>query len=161
VAYILSQVIQMRIYRSVLIPVVLIVLGSTALAQKTDSNDPIAALADYYNAINARDYKRAFGYWESPPSSFDKFARGFADTGRVTLLVDPSIRIEGAAGSAFADISTVVIADTRGGNERVFAGCYVMRRSNVSDTGWHIYRANISPVQSSARISRMLTHRCD
>ena len=157
---------QMHSFRYALTLFILVVLGVTALGQtgktgpRDDSSDPIATLAAYYNAINARDYKRAFDYWESPPSSFEKFARGFAGTDRVTLLVDPSARIEGAAGSAFADISTVVVATTRSG-ERVFAGCYVMRRSNVSDTGWHIYRANLSLVPSSARISRMLTQRCN
>jgi heat shock protein HslJ len=128
--------------------------------QRDDRTDPIATLAAYYSAINARDYRRAYGYWESPPSSFEQFARGFADTDRVTLLVDPSFRIEGAAGSAFADISTVVVATTSAGNERVFAGCYVMRKSNVQDTGWHIYRADISMLPSSTRISRMLSRRC-
>jgi hypothetical protein len=151
-------------YASTLMAVM--VLGVTAVGQtartgpRDERNDPIATLAAYYNAINAHDYKRAFGYWETPPSSFEKFGRGFADTDRVTLLVDPSARIEGAAGSAFADVSTVVIATTRGGSERLFAGCYVLRRSNVSDTGWHIYRANISLLSSRARISRILTQRC-
>ena len=41
----------------------------------------------------------------------------------------------------YAEIPTIVVATTRSGNERVFAGCYVMRRSNVQDRGWHIYRA--------------------
>jgi heat shock protein HslJ len=128
---------------------------------REDRGDPIATLAAYYSAINARDYRRAYSYWDSPSSSFEQFARGFADTDRVRLLVEPSARIEGAAGSAFADISTIVVATTRGGSERVFAGCYVMRRSNVSDRGWRIYRANISMVPSSTRISRVLSARCN
>jgi hypothetical protein len=123
--------------------------------------DPVATLASYYSAINARDYRRAFRYWENPASSYEKFASGFADTDRVRLLIEPSTRIEGAAGSAFAEIPTIVVATTRAGNERVFAGCYVMRRSNVQDRGWQIYRANISQVPSSLRVSRMLSQVCN
>lgn len=125
-----------------------------------DTNDPLATLAAYYDAINARDYRRAFSYWDSPATSFDRFASGFADTDRVRLLVEPSVRVEGAAGSAYADVSTIVVATTRAGNERVFAGCYVMRRSNVQDRGWKIYRADVSQVPSSTRLSRMLSQAC-
>ena len=126
-----------------------------------DRDDPVATLASYYSAINSRDYRRAFRYWENPTSSFEKFASGFADTDRVRVLIEPSTRIEGAAGSAFAEISTIVVATTRAGNERVFTGCYVMRRSNVQDRGWQIYRANLSQVPSSLRVSRMLSQVCN
>jgi heat shock protein HslJ len=127
---------------------------------RDDRGNPVATLASYYNAINARDYRRAFGFWDSPPSSFERFASGFADTDSVRLLIEPSARIDGAAGSAYAEISTIVVGTTRAGNERVFAGCYTLRRSNVQDRGWRIYRANISQVPSSARISRMLSQVC-
>jgi heat shock protein HslJ len=125
-----------------------------------DRSDPLKTLASYYDAINARDYRRAYGFWDSPPSSFEQFARGFADTDRARLLVEPSTRVEGAAGSVYADIPTIVIATTRNGAERVFAGCYVMRRSNVQDRGWQIYRAGVSQVPSSTRLSRILSQGC-
>ncbi|HEY0725016.1 MAG TPA: META domain-containing protein, partial [Pyrinomonadaceae bacterium] len=110
---------------------------------REDRSDPIAALRSYYDAINARDYRRAYGYWESPTTSFDRFASGFADTDRVRVLVEPPARLDGAAGSIYAEISTIVVATTRAGIERVFAGCYTMRRSNVQDRGWLIYRGDV------------------
>ena len=125
-----------------------------------DRTDPLATLGSYYEAINARDYRRAYGFWDSPATSFERFASGFADTDRVRVLVEPSARIEGAAGSVYADISTIVVSTTRAGMDRVFAGCYVMRRSNVQDRGWKIYRANVSQVPSSTRLSRMLSQAC-
>ena len=128
---------------------------------RDDRSDPVATLSSYYTAINARDYRRAYRYWESPATSFEQFVAGFADTDRVRLLIEPSARVDGAAGSAYAEISTIVVATTRAGNERVFAGCYTMRRSNVQDRGWLIYRANISQVPSSARVSRMLSQVCN
>src|ERR1041385_225175 len=148
------------LFRGLLIAV--LVLMSSAVVGQTgaDRNDPLATLASYYDAINARDYRRAFGVWDSPPSSYEQFARGFADTDRVRLLVDPSTNVEGAAGSVYASIPAIVIATTRSGNERLFAGCYVMRRSNVQDRGWHIYRGNLSPVPSSTRLSRILSQGC-
>jgi len=127
---------------------------------RDDNSDPVATLAAYYSAINARDYRRAFRFWDSPPSSYEQFARGFADTEQVRLLVEPSTRVEGAAGSVYADIPAIVVSTLRNGSERVFAGCYVMRRSNVQDRGWQIYRAEVSQVSSNIRLSRILSQGC-
>ena len=124
-----------------------------------DRSDPIATLAGYFGAINSKDFRSAYRVWESPPSSYEQFARGFADTVRVRFLIEPATA-EGAAGSVYVSLPTIVISTTRGGNERVFAGCYVMRRSNVRDRGWHIYRADVSQFPSSARISRLISQGC-
>jgi len=124
------------------------------------SGEPLAMLSSYFDAINARDYRRAFSFWDSPATSFERFASGFADTDRVRVLVEPSARVEGAAGSAYANVSTIIVASTRTGSDRVFAGCYVLRRSNVQDRGWKIYRADVSQIPSNARISRLLSQAC-
>ena len=149
----------------------LVVMSCVVLAQgqtsrslstdpRDDRSDPLATLASYYDAINARDYSRAYRFWESPSQSIEQFSRGFADTNRVRLLVEPSTNVEGAAGSVYAEFPAIVIAMTRSGNARVFAGCYVMRRSNVEDRGWHIYRGDLSAVPSSSRLSRILSQGC-
>lgn len=135
-------------------------LAQANVGPQDDPSNPIAALASYYEAINSKDYRRAYRFWESPESSFERFVAGFADTDRVRLLVEPSTRIEGAAGSVYAEVTTIVVATTRAGNERVFAGCYTLRRSNVRNNDWRIYRADISTMPSTARVSRMLSQGC-
>ena len=127
---------------------------------RDDRRDPVTALSSYYRAINARDFRRAYRFWETPASSFEQFERGFADTQSVRILIEPPARIEGAAGSTYTEIPTVIVATTRSGNERIFAGCYVMRRSNVRDVGWQIYRADVAMMPSNARVSRMLSQSC-
>lgn len=122
--------------------------------------DPVATLAGYFSAINARDYRKAYGFWESPPSSFEKFVAGFAGTDKALLMVEPPARTEGAAGSLYVRIPAIIVFTTRGGNERVFAGCYEMRRSNVRDGDWRIYRADVSQLPSSVRISRLVQEVC-
>jgi len=129
-------------------------------APRDDRSDPVGTLAAYYSAINARDYRRAFRFWDSQPSSYEQFARGFADTDQVRLLVEPSTRVEGAAGSVYADIPAIIVSTRRNGSERVFAGCYVMRRSNVQDRGWQIYRGDVSPVSANIKLSRILSQGC-
>ncbi|HKE57727.1 MAG TPA: META domain-containing protein [Pyrinomonadaceae bacterium] len=129
---------------------------------QADANaGPTEALKAYYQAINEKQYEKAYRYWKNPTVGLDQFSRGFADTISVRLLVEPTPLIEGAAGSLFAEVPTVVIAQTNSGRERVFAGCYVMRRSNVEEGDrWHIYKASISPVTPARNISSLLQQGC-
>ena len=132
-----------------------------------DVDDPVSALIAYYRAIDSRDYRRAYRYWESPAQGLDQFARGFSDTTSVRLLLDPSPQVEGAAGSSYASIATVVISTRNRGGERLFAGCYVMRKSNLgaedgqTRRGWRIYRAEIQPVSDAARASTVIMKMCN
>lgn len=123
-------------------------------------DSPVASLNSYYAAINERRYEQAYRYWESPPSSFERFVRGFADTQRSRLFVEPAASVEGAAGSLYAQIPTIVIAETRNGGERFFAGCYTMRRRNDPRGTWRIYRANLSPVSANAALTQRLSASC-
>lgn len=128
-----------------------------------DLSSPVTMLASFYNAVDAKDYERAFGYWESPPSGLEAFARGYRDTLKIRLLVQPPTRVEGAAGSVYAEVPTVIIARQRNGSERIFSGCYVARRNNQGSSGeatWRIYKASLSPIASAASIPRLLAQAC-
>ncbi len=127
-------------------------------------DDPIESLNSYYAAINEKNYERAYQYWEANSQTLEQFRRGFSDTAIVRLLVDPAPQIEGAAGSSYANISTILVSRRSNGIERIFAGCYVMRKSNLSrednpsQRGWRIYRASIQamPPNSKAAFSSQL-----
>ena len=122
-------------------------------------DSPVAALEDYYRAINAKDYERAYRYWDNPSQSLDQFIRGFSDTAKVKLLVDPSPQVEGAAGSSYASVSSMLISQRQNGSERLFAGCYELKKSNLRPEdgalrqGWRISRANLSIVSMGPRAS--------
>jgi hypothetical protein len=128
------------------------------------SDDPIGALNNYYRALNIGEARTAYKYWENPSQTYEQFMHGFVDTMRVRILVDPSPQIDGAAGSTYAKVASVVISTQRDGSERVFAGCYVMRRSNVraedepQQKGWRIYSASLAPV--AGKFSTLLAQRC-
>ena len=108
---------------------------------------PVDLLASFYNAVDRQEYQRAYGYWESPPSSYDDFVRGYQDTASVRLIVEPPTRIEGAAGSLYAQVPTVLIATKRDGSQQIFAGCYTTRASNVGPQPfpWRINQASVAP----------------
>lgn len=125
-----------------------------------NDNDPIGALAAYYSAINNRNYEQAYRYWERPTSNYERFVRGFANTRSTRLLIEPPVRVEGAAGSLYAQVPVLLIAEMRNGNEYFYAGCYTMRRTNQPGGTWRIYRANISQGSAASALRLPISNSC-
>ncbi len=141
--------------------------GSAQLsAAFDDTGTPVDLLASFYNAINRQEYRRAYGYWETPPSGYDDFARGYADTAGVLLIVQPPAAVGAAAGSAYASIPTALVATRRDGSQQIFSGCYVARRSNLRppdiprEDVWHLYSATIGPQPAGSAIPALLAKAC-
>lgn len=109
------------------------VLSVPALAQDQyldDRSDPVALIQSLYNAINSREFARAWSYFSTPPAdSLESYAEGYSDTAGVELRTGlPSE--EGAAGSIFYRLPVALEARGNDGGTRVFAGCYEMRMAN-------------------------------
>jgi hypothetical protein len=121
---------------------------------------PADMLASFYNAIDRREYARAYGYWEKSPSSYDQFVAGYADTASVQLLITPPTNFQGAAGSSFVGIPTLLIATHNDGSQQTFAGCYTARASNVQPDGWRLFRADIAPVPNNPPVAPLLARDC-
>ena len=129
-----------------------------------DQGDPVSLLASYVNAINRREYDRAWSYWENPPNaSLDEFQAGYADTAFVLLAVHPPTWYDGAAGSAYAQIPTLLLATHTDSSQHNFVGCYVARRSNVEGAapGWWLYDASVSPTPGNSDDVGLLLNVCD
>lgn len=129
-------------------------------------DSPVALLASYFNAVNRKEYARAYRYWGTPPGNLAEFARGYADTESVQLIVEPPTVIEGAAGSLYVEIPAVIVAQHRDSRQQTFAGCYTLRKSNLhppdipKEDVWHIYQASVKPVANNAAIPQLLIHAC-
>lgn len=107
------------------------------------ADHPAELIFSYYNAIVNRDYRRAYGYWEFPTQSYEDFAAGFSDTTDAFVVVIPPELIEGAAGSQYAAIPTLLVATHTDGSMPSFRGCFAARRPNPAMVGearpWRIY----------------------
>lgn len=141
-------------------------LRDTAAATRDKSNvqnagNPEAAIAvvrEYYAAIAARDYARAYALWadegRASGQSFDEFRNGFAQTAAVTVDVGTAGRIEGAAGSRYITIPATVRATTTQGAAQCFRGAYTLRRSEVPGATaerqqWRIHSADMNAQPAS------------
>ena len=129
-----------------------------------DRSSPVQLLASLYDAINRKEYPRAFAYWETPPSgvSEPQFAAGYADTLSVLVGVRPPVRIEGAAGSQYAPLPSILISQHTNQSKEVFVGCYTARRTNPgiggpnADTGWRIYSGKFNAAPGNAANAALL-----
>jgi hypothetical protein len=113
-----------------------ILIGSTlgALAADPayldDRSAPEALVRSLYNAIERREYARAWSYFaEKPGESLQAFGEGFADTD--TVIVQTGVTAEeGAAGTTHYYLPVAIEARTADGDAQVYGGCYEMRLAN-------------------------------
>ncbi|HET7565735.1 MAG TPA: hypothetical protein VFJ96_12105 [Gemmatimonadaceae bacterium] len=113
----------------------------------------VAVVRDYYAAIDAHDYRRAYLAWEQEGAasgqSFAAFRRGFDSTVSVAVQLGAPSRIDGAAGSRYVTVPVQITARTTGGAVQHFAGTYTLRRAVVTGATpeqrtWHIYSAKVT-----------------
>jgi hypothetical protein len=123
--------------------------------QKTE---PAALLASYYNAIARREYDRAYNYWSSAPMGQTRaqFAAGFAQTSQFEVYVRVPARAEGAAGNLYADVPTLIFAQSSNGTVQTYIGCFTLHKANVPvgdnprpDPNWDIRSASLKQVNAA------------
>ena len=118
--------------------------------------DPVAVVRDYYAAIRAHDFLRAYRMWETSGQrnvrSYAQFAAGFDSTETVDVKTGAAGRVEGAAGSRYVTVPVVIDSRLRNGTRQEFTGTYTLRRvvvpgASAAQRRWHLYAASIRQVQ--------------
>ena len=96
-----------------------------------DDRSTAASLVEsLYNAINRKEYARAWSYFsELPAKSFEEFVKGYADTEEVEFAIG-AVTEEGAAGSIFSSVPVALRASS-GGEARYFRGCFTVKAVNA------------------------------
>jgi len=97
--------------------------------------DAVQLLRDYYAAIDARDYGRAYRLWSgngtASRQSPQQFADGFADTTGVGVDVGKPGEEDAGAGQRYIEIPVTVTATHADGSRHRYAGTYVLHRTVV------------------------------
>ena len=102
---------------------------------RDDRSDPAALVESLYNAIDRKEYARAWSYFAEPPAATpEDYARGFEGTESVAVRTGAA-SAEGAAGSTFYSIPVAIEARQTDGETVVFAGCYELRLANPQVQG--------------------------
>jgi len=105
---------------------------------------PQAMLSDYYAAINAQNFARAYSLWAAPQQTYAQFAAGFADTSEVVMFSgitqwNPHFTAEAAA------LPVVLLGYHTDGSVVAFEGC--LRVANTTTpTRWGLLGADLRPM---------------
>jgi hypothetical protein len=122
----------------------------------------------YYNAVNRREYARAYSYWEAGASGlapFTAFASGYAGTKSVTLASKPGTTGVGA-GQTYYSVPAVVTASNTDGSTTVFSGCYTLHLGSPNAQATPpfqplgIQSAKITQAPSGANVTDLLSSAC-
>lgn len=119
-------------------------------AYRDDRSGPAALIDSLYNAINRKEYARAWSYFAEPPAAtLEKYAKGYERTERVRVRTGTASE-EGAAGSTYYNLPVAIAAYETNGDVAVFAGCYEMRLADPLIQGedfrpLHIVKGKLAP----------------
>lgn len=130
------------------------------------------ALKSYYNAINRKEYERAYSYFQGAPNPdpslappYEKFAQGYATTASVTLTMGKEVDDAGA-GNIYAGVPVLLTARDEDGSTTTFSGCYFLHHVNTgispnpNDVLWSIQSANLTLAPARASQGTLLPQTC-
>lgn len=116
-----------------------------------DRSDAAALVRSLYNAVNRKEYARAWSYFgdDKPAKDLQSFVNGYAATEKVDLATG-SVAAEGAAGSMFYSLPVAIRSTGTDGSRHVFAGCYTARLADPAIQGdmfvpLHLERGTLKP----------------
>jgi hypothetical protein len=124
-------------------------------AAEPTAADAVALVRDYYAAINARDYARAYALWsdggQASGQTPQQFADGFAGTQAVSAEIGAPGPQDAGAGQRYIEVPVALRATQADGSVRRFAGSYVLHRTVVDGASaeqrsWRIRSADLREV---------------
>jgi hypothetical protein len=127
-------------------------------AEPGDAATPAAArqvVVDYYAAIDAGDYAKAYALWSNDGAAsgqtFEHFSGGYANTKSVRAIVGEPTDEEGAAGSRYIQVPVELSAPQRDGSERRYRGRFTLRAvvadgASQEQQRWHLASAEMQRI---------------
>jgi hypothetical protein len=132
----------------------------------------ITTLKSYYNAINRKEYDRAYSYFQGAPNPdssvappYQQFVAGYNDTVSVVLAVGKE-SVGAGAGNLYSSIPAVITATHTDKSTVVFSGCYFLHRVNnvdgakFQDLLWSVISAKLAPAPANTQVDTLLAQQC-
>jgi len=135
-----------------------------------DRSTPEAVLRSFFNAINRKEYARAYSYWEPQAAAselppFPQFEQGYANTESVELTTG-TVQSGAAAGNFFYSAPVTLVAKTSNGTTQTFVGCYTLHLANPGVQAvppfqpMGIRSATVQPVSNNADTAALMSQAC-
>jgi hypothetical protein len=129
---------------------------------------PIETVSSLLNALNLKQYVRAYSYFQDPaafPGPYDPYAAGYAKTDSITVTFG-SVQSEGAAGSLYYMVPLAEHILTTSSTRQTFVGCYTLRLSQPAVQGtppfqpMGIISGKFNQVNDSTDVNTLLPAAC-
>ena len=92
-----------------------------------DRSSPEAVVLSLYDAINARDFARAWSYFDPDDApSYSAYVRGFADTASVIVRTGSPVSERSAGEGQAWFVPVVLVSRQTDDREVVYSGCYAL-----------------------------------
>ena len=109
-------------------------------------------VVDYYVAINARDYKKAYASWDQDGAAsrqnYEDFSGGYTNTEAVEATIGQPFDAEGAAGFTYITVPVELVAKQYNGTARSYHGRFALRAVTADGASgqqrrWHLISAEM------------------
>ncbi|MBN9045881.1 MAG: hypothetical protein J0H18_09455 [Rhizobiales bacterium] len=99
---------------------------------RDDRSTPQALVESYYNAINRKEYARAYDYYSADgrEKDFKTFVKGYAKTKSVRVALRPNVQPDPGAGQIYWSQPLAIESESTDGKKEVFTGCYTIHLAN-------------------------------
>jgi len=133
-----------------------------------DRSTPTGLILSYVNAINLKQYLRAYSYWRSGSltQTFDQFQQGYQNTASVLVTLG-TISGDAGAGQMYYTVPAVLVAQTTAGEIQTFSACYTLHLSNPGIQTeppfipMGINSGAAKPAANGSIPANLLAHACD
>ncbi|MGD0707877.1 MAG: hypothetical protein ABSA51_05430 [Anaerolineaceae bacterium] len=102
-----------------------------------DRSTPISLITSLFNAINRKEYLRAYSYWSNPASTLGTLAAytaGYADTASVALVFG-TVTGDAGAGQMYYTVPVILKGTAINGVQGNYAACYVVHLAQPGNFG--------------------------
>ena len=135
-----------------------------------DRSTAESVISSFYDAVNRREYSRAYSYWEPAAAAsalpqFDDFAAGYTDTQSVDLTIG-DVGTGVGAGQIYFSVPVTLVATQTDGSLQTFVGCYTLHigRPQIQAVPpfrpLAIQRASIEQVDNDADTAALMAQTC-
>jgi hypothetical protein len=154
-------------------PMVVPVVGESLNIDKNNFVDnrsgPIETVSSFLNALNLKQYVRAYSYYQDPssyPGAYGPYAAGYANTDVITVTFG-TVQSQGALGSLYYKVPLAMHVLTTSSSTQTFVGCYTLRLGQPAVQAtppfqpMGIVAGKFSQVANSTNVSALLPTACN
>jgi hypothetical protein len=158
------------VFRGIKTPEAAGTLEGTQAPYLDDRSDPVMTLRSLFNAINRKEYVRAYSYWQTPGASpdvptFSQFKQGYQDTVSVDATFG-SVVSDAGAGQIYYNVPAALKVLTTSGQTQTFVGCYTLHLAQPAIQATPpfeplgIRSARVKQVANDADLSTLMSTAC-